>query len=172
MAGGLFKQSIRRSRVKDSVMKQFRFLLTLGAAVATMVCPGLVSAADTTGATPPTVVPQDRDGRNLVRDLRGVPDNVKTLIVTFDQTRDKYLQQQRLLQIKLRHAATPEEQEQVRQQLQANRSDFLTQLKGFREELRSDLESMKGKIGHAEFGRIIQAAHSASGDDGHRHRNQ
>lgn len=153
-------------------MKPFRILLTLGAAVANLVCPRSVLAADATVPAPATVVPQDRDDRDLLRDLRGVPDNVKTLIVTFDQTRDRYLQQQRLLQIKLRHATTPEEQEQIRQQLQANRSDFLTELKSFREELRTDLESLKGKIGHAEFGRIINAAHNAANDGGHRHRGQ
>jgi hypothetical protein len=151
-------------------MKPFRILLTLAAAMANLVCPRSVSAADAT--TPPTVVPQDRDDRDLLRDLRGVPDNVKTLIVTFDQTRDQYLHQQRLLLIKLRHATTPDEQAQIRQLLQGNRTDFLTELRGFREELRTDLQSLKGKIGHAEFGRIIDAAHSATTEGGHRHRGQ
>jgi hypothetical protein len=147
-------------------------VLMLAAAVANLVCPLGALAADTGTATPPTVVPQGRDNRDLMRDLRGVPDNVKTLIMTFDQTRDKYLQQQRLLLAKMRHAATPEQQDQIRQQLQANRQDFLTELKSFREELRTDLQSLKGKIGHAEFGRIIDAARDATADGGHRHRGQ
>lgn len=108
----------------------------------------------------------------MQRDLRGVPDNVKNLVLTFDQTRDKYLQQQTLLLIKLKHASTPDEQEQLRQQLQANRQEFLSDLKGFRDELRDDLQAMKGKISHAEFGRIIDAAHGASTEGGHRHRGQ
>ena len=153
-------------------MKSFRILLTLTAVAANMFYPRLVLAADPPAPVPPTVVPQDRDDRELQRDLRGVPDNVKTLIVTFDQTRDKYLQQQRLYLIKLRHASTPEERDQVRQQLQANRQEFLAELKGFREELRGDLEALKGKISHAEFGRIIDAAHNAATDGGHRHRGQ
>jgi hypothetical protein len=153
-------------------MKSFRILLTLTAAVANLVCPRAVLAADTPSAPPPTVVPQSGDDRDLQRDLRGVPDNVKNLILTFDQTRDKYLQQQNLLLIKLRHASTPSEQEQIRQQLQANRQEFLSDLKGFRDDLRNDLQALKGKIGHAEFGRIIDAAHNASGEGGHRHRGQ
>jgi hypothetical protein len=154
-------------------MKPFRMMLTLAAAVANLVCPLSVLAADTpTTMAPPLVVPQDRDDRDLQHDLRGVPDNVKSLIVTFDQTRDKFLQQQRLLLIKLRHASTPEERDQVRQQLQANRQDFLSELKSFRDQLRNDLDALKGKIGHAEFGRIIDAAHDASTEGGHRHRGQ
>jgi hypothetical protein len=152
-------------------------VLTLTITVANLLCHRCVLAADTLtpGApppTPPTVVPQDRDDRDLQRDLRGVPDSVKGLILTFDQTRDKFLQQQNLLLIKLRHASTLEEQEQLRQQLQSNRQDFLAELKSFREELRHDLQALKGKISHAEFGRIIDAAHNASGGGGHRHRGQ
>lgn len=158
-------------RSKYSIMKPFRILLTLGAAVANLVCPRLVFAADPT-VPPPTVVPQDRDDRDLNRDLRGVPDNVKTLIVTFDQTRDKYLSQKRLLEARLHHATTPQEQDQIRARLQANRAEFITELKSFREQLRTDLEGLKGKIGHAEFGRIIDAAHNAANNGGHRHRGQ
>lgn len=151
-------------------MKSLRILLTLAAAMANLVCPRSVLAGDTTSTAPPTVVPQgDRD---LQRDLHGVPDNVKNLIVTFDQTRDRYLQQQNLLLIKLRHASTPQEQDQLRQQLQANRQEFLSDLKSFRQELQNDLQDLKGKISHAEFGRIIDAAHNASTDGGHRHRGQ
>jgi hypothetical protein len=150
-------------------MKPFRILLALTAAVANLVCPRSVLAAETT-ATAPIVVSQDRDDRDLQHDLRGVPDNVKTLILTFDQTRDRFLQQQRFWLAKLQHASTPEERDQIRQQLQANRQEFLADLKSFRDELRNDLDSLKGKIGHAEFGRIIDAAHNAT--SGHRHRGQ
>jgi hypothetical protein len=148
--------------------------LTLAAAMANLICPWCVLAADHPRTSPPTVVPQDNDNdnHNLSRDLHGVPDNVKTLIMTFDQTRDKYLQQQKLLLIKMRHATTPEEQDQIRRQLQSNRQEFLSELKSFREELRTDLQSLKGKIGHAEFGRIIDAAHDVTSAGGHRHRGQ
>jgi hypothetical protein len=152
-----------------------RILLTLAVAVANLVCPRIVLAADTPSGTgtPPVVAPQDRDDADLQRDLRGVPDNVKNLILTFDQTRDKFLEQQRLLLIKLQHATTPDEQQQLRRDLQANRQDFLAELKSFRDELRTDLDALKGKISHSEFGRIIDAAHDAGGGgQGHRHRGQ
>jgi|SRR5581483_350220 len=151
-----------------------RIWLTLVAATASLAYPHSALSADTTlSGGPATVVPPNTSSIDLSSQLRGVPENVKTLIMTFDQTRDKYLQQQRFLLIKL-HRATPEEQDQVRQQLQANRQDFLTELKGFREELQTDLQALKGKISHAEFGRIIDAAHSAStgAGGGHRHRGQ
>jgi hypothetical protein len=162
----------RPGRSKLSDMKLLGIMLTLVAAMANLACPLSVLAADHATPGPPTVVPQGRDDHDLSRDLRGVPDNVKTLIMTFDQTRDKYLQQQRLLQIRMRHASTPQEQDQIRQEFQANRQEFLSELKSFRDELRSDLQSLKGKIGHAEFGRIIDAAHDVSSDGGHRHRGQ
>jgi len=139
--------------------------------VANLVCPRSALAADPT-VPPATVVSQDRDDRDLNRDLRGLPSNIKTLIATFDQTRDKYLAQQRLLEAKLHRATTPQEQDQIRAQLQANRAEFITELASFREQLRTDLLALKGKIGHAEFGRIIDAAHNAANEGGHRHRGQ
>jgi hypothetical protein len=146
-------------------MKLFRVFLTVTATAASLICPRGLWAD--TPITPPTVVPQDRDDRDLLKDLKGVPDNVKTLILNFDQTRDQYLRQQRLLLIKLHNATTPEMREQIRDELQANRTEFLADLKTFRQELRSDLQALKGKITHAEFARIIDAAHDAATD--HRH---
>lgn len=142
--------------------------------MASLAFPRSVFAADptTSASGPATVVPPNTTGGDLSTQLRGVPDSVKTLILTFDQTRDKYLQKQRLLLIQLHRAVSPDEQAQVRQQLQFNRQDFLSDLKGFREELRTDLQALKGKLGHAEFGRIIDAAHSASTGGGHHHRGE
>jgi hypothetical protein len=154
-----------------------RMWLGLIATVANLVCPRSVLAADSATPTqqPPTVLPQgrgDTSDSGLQRDLRGVPDSIKNLILTFDQNRDKYLQQQNLLQIKMKHASTSDERDQLRQQLQANRQEFLAELKSFRDELRNDLQDLRGKIGHAEFGRIIDAAHSVTTEGGHRHRGQ
>lgn len=153
-------------------LKTFRILLALTVAVASLVASRQALAADSTTPAPPTVVTQDRNDHNSQHDLRGVPDSLKFLISAFDQTRDKYLEQQRLLQAKLNNASTPAERNQIRQQLQANRQEFLADLKSFRQELSSDLQSMKGKISHAEFGRIIDASHAASTEGGHRHRGQ
>jgi hypothetical protein len=151
-------------------MKSLRILLGLSVAAANLACQCAALGADPHAGTPPVVVPQGQG--NGKHDLQGVPDNVKNLIETFDQTRDKYLQQQRLMLAKLKHATTPQDQEQIREQLQANRKEFLAELKGFREELRVDLQALKGKISHGEFGRIIDAAQNATGDGGHRHRGQ
>jgi hypothetical protein len=159
-------ERVQRNEERIANMKTIRVLITVGAALVSLACPRTLMA-DT---TPPTVVPQDRDDRDLLRDLHGVPDNVKNLILNFDQQRDQYLRQQRLLLIRLRHATTPEEREEIRDQLQANRQEFLTDLRGFREELREDLRALAGKISHAEFRRIIEAAHDAANDGGHRHR--
>ncbi len=130
----------------------------LGVAALSLLRPPSLSGADT---TPPTVVPQDRNDRDILHDLKGVPDSVKTLILKFDQTRDKYLKQQRDLLAELRNATTAEMRQQIRDQLQANRQDFLAELKSFREELKADLAALKDKISHAEFNRIIDAAHDA-----------
>jgi len=92
----------------------------------------------------------------LLKDLKGVPDNIKALILSFDQTRDQYLREQRLLLIKLHNATTPEEREQIREQLQTNRQAFLDALKSFREQLRDDIQNLTQKISRAEFARIIE----------------
>ena len=147
-------------------MKKVRVLITVGAALVSLACPRVL-IADT---TPATVVPQDRGDRDLLRDLRGVPDTVKDLILNFDQQRDQYLRQQRLLLIRLRHATTPEEREEIRDLLQANRQEFLTDLRSFREQLRDDLRALSIKVGSPEFRRIIDAARDAATEGGHRHR--
>jgi hypothetical protein len=149
-------------------MKMFRVLLMVGATAASLICPRTVLADATT--TPPTVVPQDRDDRDLLRDLKGAPDNVKTLILSFDQVADKYLQKQRMLLLKLKNATTADERAAIREQLQDNRAAFLAELKSFRQELRTDLAALKGKITHAEVLRILDAAKDAAGPVNARHK--
>jgi multidrug efflux pump subunit AcrA (membrane-fusion protein) len=146
-------------------MKTFRVLLTVAAAVASLICPCTVFAG-----TPVTVVPQDHNGAGLLRDLRGAPDNVKTLILSFDQVADKYLQQQRALLSQLKTATTAAERATIRAQLQANRQAFLDELKSFRQELRADLQTLKGEITHTEVLRILEAAQDAAGPVNARHR--
>lgn len=152
---------------KKANMKTLRMIALLGATVVSLACPRTVLAQAT---TPPTVVPQDKDDRDLLRDLQGVPDNIKTLILNFDQTADQFLAQQRQLLYRLRHATTPEEREKIREQLQDNRQTFLAELKAFREQLKDDLAALKGKITHAEFRRIIDAARDAIDPAQHHHR--
>jgi hypothetical protein len=150
-------------------MKKIRVLLSITAAAASLIAPRAALADDTT-TTPPTVVPQDRDDRDLLRDLRGVPDNIKTLILNFDQIADKYLAEQRKLLKEYKAATTPEQRAAIREQLQDNRQAFLAELKSFRQQLMADLKDLKGKISHAEFRRIIDAAHDAAAPAGNRHK--
>ena len=109
--------------------------------------------------TPPTVVPSSGN-------LGGVPANIKTLILSFAVTRDKFLAQQNQLLTQLGKSVTPQERNQVRDQLQQNRQAFLTALQGFRMQLKTELTALKGKISHEEFLRIIDAAHNAAVEGG------
>jgi len=150
-------------------MKTFRMLIMVGATAASLISPRALMAD---GTTPPTVVPQDRDDRDLLRDLQGVPDNIKTLILNFDAQRDQYLMQQRLLLIKLKHATTPAEREAIRDRLQANRAEFLADLKDFRQDLKADIKADAKNITLSELRRILDAAKDAAREGSHRHRNQ
>jgi hypothetical protein len=151
-------------------MKVVRYLLTIGAAAASLFCPRALADDPTT--TPPTVVPADRDDRDLLRDLKGAPANVKTLILNFDQTADKYLAQQRQLLLKLKNATTTDQRQAIRDQLQQNRQAFLAELKTFRQQLRDDLQALKGKITHPELKRILDAAKDAGPDPSHPRKGQ
>ncbi len=153
---------VPRKNKTYEIMKVFRCLILSGVTLASLCGPRTAWAQ--AGTTNPVVVPHD--DKDLYRDLRGAPDNIKTLIVSFDQTRDKYLAEQRLLLIKLKKAATPEERERIRALLQANRQAFLEALKTFRAELKVDLAALRGKISHQEFLRIIDAAHDAATEGG------
>ncbi len=145
-------------------MKSIRYLLLTGLTVAGLCGSG--SAGAQTTATPPATVVVPHGDKDLYQDLRGAPKAIQTLIVGFDQTRDKYLAAQDVLLIKLNHATTAAERQQIRDLLQENRQDFLTALKGFREQLKDDLAALKGKISHEEFLRIIDAAHDAATEGG------
>ena len=138
-------------------MKTFRILLTIGAAAASLISPRLVFADATV-----TAVPQDPNGAGLLNELKGVPPNIKALILNFDQISDKYLQQQKVLLLKLKNATTAAEREALRALLQENRQDFLAELKIFRQDLRADLQALKGEITHAEVLRILEAAKQAA----------
>jgi hypothetical protein len=146
-------------------MKTIRYLILTGISVACLCGPRAAWAQATT--TTPVVVPHD--DTDLYQDLRGAPKDIQTLIVSFDQTRDKYLAAQDLLLAKLKNATTAEEREKIREQLQDNRQAFLDALKDFRSQLKDDLVALKGKISHAEFLRIIDAAHDAATEGGLNH---
>ncbi|HEV7925294.1 MAG TPA: hypothetical protein VGR14_08065 [Verrucomicrobiae bacterium] len=125
---------------------------------------GAWAQASSTATTPPvTVVPP------TATDLAGVPKGIQTLISNFNQLRDKFLAEQSALLIKLKHATTETERQQIRERLQANREAFLAALRDFRQQLKSELTALKGKISHEEFLRIIDAAHNAGLEGGLSH---
>ena len=144
-------------------MKTFRCLILAGIAVASLCGSRTVYAQ---ASTTPQIVVVPHDDKDLYRDLRGAPKDIQTLIIGFDQARDKYLAKQDLLLIKLKNATTPEEREKIREQLQDNRQAFLDALKDFRTQLKDDLLALKGKISHEEFLRIIDAAYDAAKEGG------
>ena len=146
-------------------MKAFRNLLLTGMVLAGLVGTGRAraqTASSSAGTTPPPVV-LPHNGTT------GVPPGVRTLITSFDQTRDHFLATQAQLQSSLKNATTAAQRQQIREQLQANRQAFLEALKSFREKLQVDLAALKGKISHEEYLRIIDAAHDATTEGGLSH---
>jgi hypothetical protein len=142
-------------------MKMLRTLMLAGIALATFSGTGVVLAQ----APPPVVTPHDGG--------TGLPPAIQTLITSFDATRDAYLKSQVALLGELKNATTTAEREQVRESLQANRDAFLLELKTYRTELKDDLESLKAKITHQEFLRVIDAAYDFGNKQGgpQHHRN-
>lgn len=136
------------------IMKMIRSLIL--AALAGLFSPSLASAQAST--PPPVVAPHDGTS--------GLPADIKTLITSFDATRDAYLTTQAALLGQLKNASTAAEREQIRDSLQANRDAFLVELKTFRTELKDDLAALKGKISHQEFQRIIDAAYDFGNKEG------
>jgi hypothetical protein len=122
--------------------------------------------ADDTTTTPKTLpveVPRSGNDRSYNRDMSNVPTEIKTLITSFDATRDKYLAEQKTLLGTLKGAAAAD-REKIREDLQSNRAAFLAELKTFRDTLKTDLQDLKAKINHREFNRIVDAAHDAATD--------
>ncbi len=152
----------------NEIMKAARYLILTVMTVASLFASPNVwaqasSTAGSNGAPPVAVAPPS------AFDLGGVPRGIRGMITSFDLTRDHFLAQQNLLQIQLRNATTATERQQIRAQLQANREAFLAALRDFRQELKTELTALKGKISHEEFLRIIDAAHNASIEGGLNH---
>jgi hypothetical protein len=138
-------------------MKAIRHLILIGLTAAAMVATSVVCAQ------PPPTTPAPHDG------TAGLPPAIATLITSFDTTRDTYLVAQGKLLGELKSATTATEREAIRDQLQANRTAFLAELKTFRTQLKTDIATLKGKITHAELLRIIDAAYDAATEGGLHH---
>jgi hypothetical protein len=140
------------------IMKKIRSIILAGLALAVI----FGASAGLAQSTPP-VTPAPHNG------TAGLPADIKALITSFDATRDAYLASQGALLTKLSAATTAAEREAIRDQLQANRTAFLTELKAFRSDLKTDIAALKGKITHAELLRIIDAAYRAATEGGPNH---
>jgi hypothetical protein len=147
-------------------MKAVRYLILAGVAVASLCASprAWAQVSSTPNAAHPLVVVSPN-----AADTAGVPPAIKALINNFNLTREKFLAAQNLLAIKLRHATTATEREQIRSELQANRRAWLDALRDIREQLKTELAALKGKISHEEFLRIIDAAHNAGLEGGLNH---
>jgi len=139
--------------------------MAAGAAAAVLALQGVALAGGTN--KPPLIVPPPHGQNGPGQNLAGVPPNVRTLVQSFDETRDRYLQQQQLLLNQLKQASTPAERRQVRNQIQSNRSEFLNELNNYRQQLRDDIADLKTKVSSGEFDRVINAAHAGGG---HQHK--
>jgi hypothetical protein len=151
-------------------MKNIRHLLLMGIAIAGL-CAAHTAGAQTATTTPPSTTPPIVPPTAVTPGdiLKGIPEDIRVLIVDFAVTRDKYLAKQDLLLLKLSNATTAAERQQIRDELQDNRADYLAELKEFRTQLKDDLEALKGKISHEEFLRIINAAYDATHEGGFGH---
>src|SRR5277367_4481285 len=146
-------------------MKAVRYLILTGMAVASLCASNNAWAqASSAAPLPPVIVVPP-----TATDLAGVPKGIQILIGNFNLLREKFLAAQNLLQSQLKNATTATERQQIRAQLQANRQAFLDALKDFRQQLKSELAALKGKISHEEFLRIIDAAHNAAVEGGLSH---
>ena len=150
-------------------MKAVRYLILTGVAVASLCAArsGWAQVNSTPKPLPPVIVVPPT--ATPVGGVPGVPKAIRTMITSFDVTRDNYLATQNLLLIQIKNATTVTERQQIRAELQANRQAFLAALKNFRQQLKTELAALKGKISHEEFLRIIDAAHNAAIEGGLNH---
>jgi hypothetical protein len=156
-------------------MRNFRSIMSISAAVLSLMAPRVVLAqaatppAPSATAIPPVVIlHSSASGSASAADLKGIPPDVAKLILNFDALRDKYLLKQHLLLEKLQNATTQAQRDAIREELQDNRQAFLDELSDFRIQLKDELKSVQGRISNAEFLRIIDAAQGAPGNLHHR----
>jgi hypothetical protein len=153
-------------------MNNLRSIVSLSAAVLSLIVPRVVLAQATTAPAAATttapVVTLHGDGTAAQPDLKGVPPDVAKLIVNFNALRDKYLLKQHILLESLQNATTDEQRDTIREQLQDNRQAFLDELSDFRIQLKDELKGLQGRISNAEFLRIIDTAQGSGGNIHHR----
>jgi hypothetical protein len=132
------------------------------------LCAACTASAQTTTAAPPSTTAPVAVGPGLSADST-IPRDIRTLVLTFEQTRNHFLATQDVLRIELSHATTATERQRIRDELQANRAAFLAAQTSAREQLKSELAALKRKISHEEFLRVLDAAHNVGAEGGLSH---
>lgn len=102
--------------------------------------------AQSTNPTPPVIVEPGKVP---------IPADIKVLIAKFEADRSAFLTEQKALWAKLKDATTEAERAAIRQDLQDNRAEFLAEQKQIRQELKHELEELKGKLNNAELARLV-----------------
>ena len=107
---------------------------------------GTSALAQTNNPTPPVVVEPGKVP---------IPADIKALIAKFEADRSAFFTEQKALWDKLKSATTETERVAIREDLQDNRADFLAEQKQVRQEIKHELEELKGKLNNAELARLI-----------------
>ena len=75
-----------------------------------------------------------------------LPAEIKDRLRRFEQARDRYVKEEQALLKRLRGAATDEERDRVRAQLEKQRQDLLDRAKNLREDVSKRLEEIRGRL--------------------------
>ncbi len=115
-----------------------------------------------TNLTPPRT--DDRSGRIVVSDQQAtveganvtalperlerqqIPVEIKERIRRFELARDRYVKEEQALLKRLRGAATDEERERVRAQIEKQRQALLERAKNLREDVHKRIEDIRGRL--------------------------
>jgi len=121
-----------------------------------------VSADASVSASATVVVEKGKVGEKTSQE-------VKTLIKAFEAKRDKFVAEEKALTARLK-TVSGEQREFIRDRIQDNRQAFLADVRLLRQELREELNDLKGKVRNDELKRLIDAAKDVG--DGHHHGKQ
>jgi len=103
-------------------------------------------AQSTNNPTPPVIVEKGKVP---------IPVDIQDLVKKFEAERSVFLTQQAVLEAKLKNATTPAQRAAIRAALEDDRQDFLADLKKFREQLKDEVQELKGKLNNPELARLV-----------------
>ncbi len=128
-------------------------LLSLHPAASAQILPGSTNIADRVGQVilPERILPGNSSAGKTNRrpsrtDLRpDLPAAIKSRIVRFEESREKYLARQQELLRKL-NRATDEDRELIRKQLQQLRDEWLERARSYREEAKNRMRELQDQL--------------------------